>query len=475
MSDLRIHKLLKSLNAKDLNRFSKFIDSPYFNRKESVKSLNLLLSQNIREGQAALPEKEEIWTSINPDLEYNDLKFRKLCNDLIDRFERFLITEELQADPLLGANLLLNSIKEKKLESLAEKHINKSQVFMDRSVDRSADFFLQKYFFEKTLHHLQSNYEKKADRKKASDSQNYNYLTDNLDAFYVIEKLRHACDVLTWKKIYKIEAEVDVEHAIALIKNNKLGSIPAVSMYHLMFLLLSEAGSHDDYLSLRSLAFSNIELFPFNERREIFDSLLTFCIKDINKGGKAYYVDLLELYDWGIDTEIIQENGYLSPTTFRNYMIAGLRFGAFSEVEKFIHSRSVLLQDKHRDNAVQFNLARLKFYKKDYSSVVGHLAQVNYDDVWYNVNSRSLLLAAYYELQEYDVMESTLDSFSTYLRREKSLETNKRLVYSRFNFYLKKIHRSKEKAGLEKIKEALIAERLVNNKGWLLEKIDELL
>ncbi|MEZ5049088.1 MAG: hypothetical protein R2766_05505 [Saprospiraceae bacterium] len=73
----------------------------------------------------------------------------------------------------------------------------------------------------------------------------------------------------------------------------------------------------------------------------------------------------------------------------------------------------------YRDNAIYFNTARLKFYQRKYGEVVENLQKVTYEDIWYNLN-RTLLTASYYELEEFDVLDSHLTSFKTFLNREKN-------------------------------------------------------
>ena len=458
-----------------LNRFTKFINSPYFNINKSLIKLGELLVTSIK-SEKVYQSKEEIWSQLFGDaVPFEDLRFRKICNELLERFERFLVNEELNSLKLLQANLLLDSIKELKLNSLVDKQVKKSERIINREIDKSAEYYLRVYFNKKRLQSLKSNYEKKVDIKNSLSQMTYLDLSQNLDSFYVIEKLRHATDILAWRKLYKTDIELDLGFTLALIEKYQLEKIPAVKVYSLMYKLMSGEGDYNDYWELKSLSEQYIDNFPREEQREIIDTLLTFVIKDVNKGDRKAVAEMVDLYEWGVDTAIILDQGYLSPTTFRNYVVGGLRLGMFDKVEKFINKNAGLLEESSRENAVNFNLSRVAFYRKDFDGVLTYLNKVNYDDVWYSINSRSNLLAVYYELKEFDVLESQMDSFTSYLRREKSLDTNKRALYMNFIIHLKKIYKNKDKASLQKIREELQAEKLVNNKAWLLEKIDELL
>ena len=472
MESTRIYKVLKLLSIPQLNRFLKFIKSPYHNVNVSIERLAVYLTKSIKESKV-MDDKETIWTSLSSKKEYSDLRFRKLCNDLLDRFENFLIIENLEKNQILQSNLLLDSIRKNKFGLLVEKHIAKSSIEIERAVDQSSDFYLQKYFYEKTIQNLKSNYEKKVDLKKGK-RRSYNQLSKNLDAFYVIEKLRLATDLETWKKMYKSDESIDLGVSLEILDKYQFDNIPSVEIYRLMYNVYKDASNTNSYYKLKEKALNHISSFPKDEQREIFDVLVSFCIKLVNKGEMKFLKETLYLYDWGIEESIILDKGKLSPTTFRNYVVAGLRISEFDKIETFIKTNSLLLNEDRKENAVNFNLARVSFYRKDFNKVLEYLNKVNYEDIWYNVNSRTLLLATYYELHEWDTLDSNIDTFSTFLRREKSLGDAKRKSYKSFVNYLKKLQNSSyKKSKLLDLQQKIIADKNVTTKQWLLEKIEE--
>ena len=478
MENTRIYSILSQLDKPILNRFIKFIDSPYHNMNKKVATLAHLLINTIKQ-EEKLPSKQEIWEIIFESNAYEDVKFRKLCNDVLERFENFLVIEELNENTLMKANLLLTSLKHRNIPQVIEKHINKSSRLIDREMDQSSDYYLQKYFYWRNQQNLKTNYEKKANLKTFLLNYDYQSLSQNLDAFYVVEKLRHAIDIITWRKMYKTEIIFELDYAKDLISKYELEKIPTVRVYQLMYYLLSGQSNETGYFELKSLVEKFVDSFPVDEQKELLDVLLNFCLKQILSGiqeGK-YYNELLNLYDWGIDSEIILSKGVLSPTTFRNYVLSGLRIGEFERVEQFIYSKSILLESKRRENAINFNLARMSFHKKEFNDALEYLSKVNYDDIWYHLNSRSQLLAVYYELKEDFVLESQIDSFMTFVRRDKLIQDSYRKLYLNFAKYLKRIIKlnPRDKSAIQKLKEAIENESAVNNKSWLLEKIDELL
>ena len=135
------------------------------------------------------------------------------------------------------------------------------------------------------------------------------------------------------------------------------------------------------------------------------------------------------------------------------------------------------LKEEQRENAKTFNLARIAFYKKEFNQVIQLLQLVEYDDVFYNLVSRTFLLASYYELEEYDSLEALINSTNVYLRRDKGISESSKRNYLNQNRFLKRIMNvnQNDKSAIEKLKRQLSDTKGVASKPWLVEKINELL
>jgi hypothetical protein len=176
--------------------------------------------------------------------------------------------------------------------------------------------------------------------------------------------------------------------------------------------------------------------------------------------------------DW-LPRGLLFVRGKLTQYHFKNIVTIGLRLKEFDWIENFITSYSQYLDDQHRENAVTFNLAQLYFYKRDYPRVISQLNQVEYEDITYNLNSKTLLMASYYELDEIDALGSLLDTFRVYLNRNKELPATRRKHYLNTISIVRKL--SKTIHGDLKEIDKLIKEventQGVVSKNWILEKL----
>ena len=124
----------------------------------------------------------------------------------------------------------------------------------------------------------------------------------------------------------------------------------------------------------------------------------SYCIKKMNQGNAEFYREFLNLSKDLLKTDILLARGELNPWYFRNAVMASLRLNEYEWAEQFINDFENKLPTDFRQNAVSYNRALVYFYQKKYDKVIPLLQSVEYDDLVYNLSSKSILLAVYYEL-----------------------------------------------------------------------------
>jgi hypothetical protein len=165
----------------------------------------------------------------------------------------------------------------------------------------------------------------------------------------------------------------------------------------------------------------------------------------------------------------------MSHHDFKNIITVGLRVNEFNWTEKFIKEYNTQLPIEHRENAFTFNMARVYFFRKEYDKVLNLLQKVEYDDVFYLLDSKHILIKTFYELNEVESLTALIDSFNMLIRRKKIVSDDYRLKYSRFISFVKKMVNTNEKSKIEKLKIELENSKDTPDIIWLKEKIDELL
>jgi len=478
MKERKILAALSALNIYEINSFGKYIRSPYFNVNKQIVTYFEILDKLIKEEKSLDISNEFIWKAVFSDESYNNQKLLKLNSDMVKLLEDFIAQKEFDGMLSLKSNLKIAGANKRNMEKLYNGILGEIERLEKLEMNQSADFYLIKYQIEKNIFSLKTENEKKNEKFEIVAELNINKISDNLDYFYISEKLRHYCNLLSWKKMYQLDIEMkNMDNILLLAQMEPYASIPPVSLYYKMYRTYVESDNVNNYFELRELIKKNIHLFPVDEQRDIYSTAISYCINKVNKGDLDFQKETFLIYKETIDNNIVLQDKIITQTAFRNIVFFALRVEEYEWAENFINDFAQCVDEKYRDNAVEFSLARLEFYRKNYGKVLEHLYKVSYEDVWYNINAKTLQIASYYELDEYDALESLLQAFKMYIRREKSLSIERKQHYIhliKFTNALMKIN-PKEQLKVVKLKDEIQSTHGVVSKPWLLEKVEQMI
>jgi hypothetical protein len=121
-------------------------------------------------------------------------------------------------------------------------------------------------------------------------------------------------------------------------------------------------------------------------------------------------------------------------------------------------------------------MAWVHFTRKEFDKALKMLLRVEFNDVYYHLDSKSLLMKVYYEMEEYDGFFSLVDAFKIYLRRNKYISEIQRETYHNFILLVNKL--MKIRLGKNDMNWALYDEiyntRPAADLAWLKLKAEEL-
>lgn len=476
MKDTKIYDFLSQFSATELNRFHRYLESPYHNRNQWCKSLFSVLESHIRTEDESDLDKQLVYHKIFETEAYDDKRFRKLCSDLLDLGESYLALEIYQSNPLHQANYLLQAVHQRQLEKMYNSATNSVKNLSAKQFQRPASYYYYQYEIEKNLYKLQ-NLEVKRASKNSIQLINLTEIVNNLDYFYISEKLKYYCSLLSWNKIVSLDHKIlFIDEIIQIAEKEEFKHIPPIAIYLKIYYTYIEFENEEHYFDLKKLITNNLDIFPIDEAKDIIDSAINYTIQKHNRGKLEYLQESLDLYRAALNKEVIYVNGELTPWAFKNIITIALRLREFNWTENFIKEYSNKININYRQNAINYNIATLNFYKKDFKKVIPQLQTVQYDEAYYGMNSKSQLLISYYELKEFEVLSSFCDSFRINLKRNKSISDYNKKRYQMLIYFTKKLINSQENENSKiiKLKEE-IKNSICVNKNWLLEKVDELL
>ncbi len=473
MQTSKLYSILYKFDKYEQNRLKKFLSSPYFNRNEALVLLFDLLISHINEKSQDDLAKPDIWNKIHSGESYDDVLFRKNCSDLLKLVEDFLAQQVYEENPIHQATYLIEAVAKKKLEKLYNSTMKTARRLSSQQSYRTANYYLTQYQVEKNYYDLMEQEHDRAAKRNVED------VLVNLDHFYLAEKLRFSCSVLSQISMVSHEYKLLFnDEIVSYVKNYNYESIPPIAVYYSIYLTLVDAENTEHYFKLMQILDKFGDYFPRIEAEFIYQAALNYCVKKLNKGSRQFLEEYFNVFVILLQKGLLLTDGELSPWHFRNIVIAALRIGKTDWAEKFISDYKKYLPENMKENAVSFNLAQLYFYQKKYTKVIELLQTIEYDDFTYNLNSKTFLLMTYFETDEVEPLYSLMDSFRTYLNRHKDFSAAKRAHYTnliKFTKQLTKIIPGDKKA-IEKLKKEVeeAEPKGIASITWLKEKIAEL-
>ena len=177
------------------------------------------------------------------------------------------------------------------------------------------------------------------------------------------------------------------------------------------------------------------------------------------------------MYQVGLEHGILLENGILSVYAYKNIHLLADKLGEYDWIVTFLEKYRDFLPAEQRENHYNFNIAQYFFRRKKYEKAMPMLQTIEFSDVLHNLDARKMLLIMYYDLKEFDAFDALIDSFRTYLLRQKDLGYHKESFTNLLKFSKKLLLlTSMSKAEKEIFKQEINDCNVLAEKSWLLEQ-----
>ncbi len=465
MVNSRLVSLIKTLSHKEIKDLRLFLSSPFFNKRQEVIDLFEYIVKN-RQGTAQDLSKSEVYTALQgKKVPYNDQQLRLWMSFLLKLCEQFLVYRVLKEDEILTDKYLVSIYRERNLPKQQERQLRLLEQNQSTQVYRNANFYWEDFQIEFKKYRFAAT-----DRRMSE--LNLQKVSTPLDIAFIIQKLQQACLALAHQAVYKTDYEFSlIPEILAHIQQKSLFNIPAVAVYYYGYLLLSQPDTQAHFRNFKKNLVEHQHLFPQEERGDLYLLGINFCIKKYNAGDRQFLVDEFELYQQGLEQNLLLKNNQLSRFTYRNVVTLGLVIGEHSWVEKFIDDYRSKLDKAHRLSMYSFCRAQLAYSRKEYDEALQLLQRANYKDVLLNLAAKTVMLKIFYELDEYDFLHAHLDAMRTFIRRKKIMGYHREnyvnlVYYTRKLLELNPFDRSEKQEILKGIENSkVIAERdwLINN------------
>ncbi|HNR18842.1 MAG TPA: hypothetical protein PKN75_02515 [Bacteroidia bacterium] len=458
----KLEEIVSGLNKFEVNAFKSYLLSSYFTTDKSFDKLFNAVHKQCTVKKKFDAKAAYIQTYGKP---YNNKKWRYAQSFLCKHLEYFLSLRYLNSNKLLYHNILLSSLAAKNF--VKAWHFTHNEIVNDKT-GKNANFFLMQFqSAENSLEFLAAS----QSRKKKFD---YQTVLHHFDVFFITKKLQLACEVINLKNIIKTEVDINfMEEVVQLAATERFKVIPVVQIYLHIYLTLTKPSDEKFFLQLKELIKRQGSTFPLKELNEFYQYAKNYCIKKINSGNAAYNKALFEIYIEILGNKKLLYHEWMSQFEFKNIVTVALREGEILWCKNFIERYITFVKPAEQKNALAYNSAYYLFSTQKFKDAIRKLADVEFTDIAYQVDSRVILLKCYYELQDADAYFYHASAFRLFLLRNRYLSEFQKTFNRNLIIYLSALFRAYgNKVKIEKLKNRILKEKNVADISWLMEKIE---
>ena len=419
----------------------------------------------------AASDLAELHAQLFPKLAYDHQRLRYVMTDLTQLAEEFLVMKSLDEKPGLRSRLLMGSFVERRLDKYFSGMLDRSLKKLESDPREDSAYLFERFRLEEAG----LNFDQQR-RNRSGDRWIYPMLED-LRSFYLATRLKYVCELVNRRNI--VSGELDQEIVADLqrqLKHSPRPDIPAIAIYRQVLATLIEEDKDPHYKELRRMLRAFSEQFEREELGQMYSFALNYCIQQLNRGRSDFLRELFEVYGELLAEKVIYEGGYLPPQHFKNIVTVGIRLREYDWTMAFLKEKLGDLPEAERKNASIYNSAALAFAQAEYAQCRRSLQQVEFTDVFYQLDSKSMLLKSYYELADWEPLLSLLDSFRIFLRRNKTISDYQRSIYLNLLKFVRKLVRIRmgSKMKVKGVAKEMEQIKEIADLGWLQEKVGEL-
>ena len=467
----KFYELAQSLSYKEWKGFGRFLKSPYFGKNERAE----LLYTTLFSAYPSFPPEEttpkKLYASQFGNTPFQATKLHHIFSDLTKLLLRYLAQLDFDRSPAQQRENLLHSLHQRELDKPFTQKLKQHRSALEALPYRDIEYY------ELGLRTEEEALRFSASRDNRGIDTGLQQLSEFIDLSFLTRKLKYSCEIINRMNVLQVQYDTSFLDKIeAYLKEHPYEEVPAVHLYYTILLTLRYPEEETHYHTLKADLRQHDALFSREEMRHMYAFLQNYCIRRANLGNLNFLDELFEAYVVQLEAGILYDQGHLSQFDFKNIVTVALRTSKLDWAERFVEEEHDKLRKEQRVNAYTYNLARLRFSRQAYKDCRKLLLSVEFTDVYYYLDARSLLIKTYFELDDFEPLFSLAQTFRTYLHRNRKVSSYQKQIYLQFIKFTLKLSRVKlgSRKPVQEIQAEMEAEKQVADLTWLQEKVGEL-
>lgn len=474
----KLFHLFYALSPKEVKAFKTFVTG---HKPEKIKSLvEILAKSNLsKEDQNYDKVRQKAFKKLFPNKKNNTQNFRRLVADTLSLLNDFLVLQESKENQAVRQRLLEEQYKNKTLSDLFEASLEDSLRQLENGKTRDFNYHNAKVELLNDIYFF-----KRIPKEGIQVSEKYLANIDKaLDLSYFISKLHYACQA-KMRHIGLNLSEIAYELTDDFFRHVKpYKNHPIVELY-MKILKLLDHPNEKDWQHLKEHWFAHFELLAHPIKGQTYTLVKNLCVLSLPK--EKLLETMFDLYNFAIKEKLLLHSGYMTSTSFGNYVDMGTNLKKFEQVRSFIKENIVHLREGPNtlENIQNLYESFLLFGegKFDQAMLKSSILQFNHSS--YGLRSYVLIIKCLYETQKEDSLpdiEVRCKAFRQYLTRKlkegviSQIKHDENVNFTRIALQLPLTSNGRfAKINPDQLIEKINAMPRIVSQTWLLEKIEAL-
>jgi hypothetical protein len=482
MNKNEFSELFEGISNKEFLRFGSYLNSPFFNvPKRIVKLFELLQMNNVKQNRESIT-REIISENFYPGKSYSktQVNVRKLISEFKQHFNNFLAEREFEDKKFEQSLYLLQHLRKlnktneyRKILDETKELISKTETKDEEYYLRNLELYAEQYLFE-GYHYKDFNVDLSFQ------------ISEYLDLYFIAYKLflfqRLQARELVLKTIDHHEPKFydavckEVEDNYDYYKNH-----PEIFCRYLMLKMNRNIGDqklYDEYLRYVIYADEQLKVNCYI----YYQDLLDYCERMVNDGKAEFEERILEFAELMKSKNMFRKYG-IPYNDLKIIIESSIGTGKYDWGEEFVKKNIEYVDELYRENIYNLGLAKIYFFKKEYSNSRDHLIKVSYEDYLHYVDAKLIEARIEYEERCFVEISSIIEAVKKYLKSHTEIGDIYKQSYLAFDNFLNRLIKICESSVMQKphdfeikkLKEDIVSyPALLYGAGWLLEKLDEI-
>ena len=467
--------ILRAMDKKEIERFTKFVNSSYFNTSIASAVLYNKLMEFYPEFGKEDIKKEALFKKIYKNRSYNDVLMRKSISTIIKLSEQYLSVKRYRENRGENHINLLRELNERNLDIQFNENLKKTgKDLNDLNMYKNEDYYFYYYHLNNVITDFSGT------RGNVYTVEEYQQQINSVNRYYLLNTLKLYALLCMHSHSYNVKYDfIMLEEIKQHFKSNAYENEPELLVFYYIMMLFVESPDESEnyFVNLKKLLYQVPKLLNKEDIDFLYGMMLQYCIHMSAVYGKTEYSkEKWALLKIRVEVELERLN-LINPTDFVNTVSMGISEKQYEWTEKFISDFKHKLAAKYKKDTVNFCYAWLLFSKNEYEKALKHISKLS--PVFYQSKSyiKELSIKIYYELGMLEQVYYGIDAYLHYLKNDKSIPgymLERDVIFIKNFKKLMKLRENGNKEGLNLLLRT-VTNSSTPNKGWLLRKIDELL